>query len=452
MIDELERQQHINAMLDQLERGNVSQRRAAAQWLGEAAAGEAVDELIKAYHDDEDRGVRQAAAYALGMFRAVDKALKEGREEEVVALLHEVEDEGRLGHRAPTGKWMRRILGLTLALVLLGVLNLFVNNLRAALFPDLARDRAVVAREIQTQFIPIRNDVNTLQSQFVNVVVNGGDLDCTAFFNDPPPVAALPNLDSLVHDDLAALVERMNEVHSALLTTKTAYNDACFGASPLTREGAGEVYRGFVPTITRVGELDAALVAVIEDTPAIAPTALTPIPAATNAPPTPEPATAAPTLESTSAPATSAPIVMPTQPPVAGESGANPARHLPGLYAIVDTVTSTRGAASLLLRYWQDVQSTGSTDGCAVATPGIPENYSVLPEVDLQVSQELARAVTLINNGLSALREGWRTFQASCQTGNMVAGVENGLAFAQAADAAFQAAVPLLDRVRAQSG
>ena len=72
MIDAEERQQLINAMLDKLEHGNAAERRAAAYWLGEAAAGDAVDELIKTYHDDDNKSVRAAAAYALGMFRAVD--------------------------------------------------------------------------------------------------------------------------------------------------------------------------------------------------------------------------------------------------------------------------------------------------------------------------------------------------------------------------------------------
>ncbi len=453
MIDEQERQQMIDAMLDQLENGSVADRRAAAYYLGEAAAGEAVDGLIKAYHEDTNRSVRRAAAYSLGMFRAVEKALKAGREPEVVELLRHVEEEGQLGTRAPVGRWIRIILGLLVALVALAALNLVSNNIKVALFPSLARDRVTVAREVQSQFTPIRNDVNTLQSQFVGVVVNGGDLDCTAYFNDPPPINALPSLDSLVHTDLAALINRMNGVRDSLVTTRTIFNEACFGAAPLTREAAGAVYRDFVPTITTIGELDAALISMIENAPTPTPIPPTPRPATeTPIPPTGEPATAAPQVQPTlDAPLPEGNPIVPTVPNFSGESDANPSRHLPALYAIVDTVTSTRGASSLLLRYWQDVQTSGDTDGCSASRPGIPETYTVLPEIDLQTSPEFSRAVTLINNGLNALRDGWREFQSACSAGNMLGSVQSGIAFAQAADSAFEAAVPLLDRVRANS-
>ncbi len=445
MIDAEERQQTINAMLDKLETGNAAERRAAAYFLGEAAAGDAVDELIKTYHDDENKGVRTAAAYALGMFRAVDKALKAGREEEVVERLRQVEEEGKLGQRAPTGRWVRRIFGLLLCLLMLGGLYVVRDNIRVLFFPSLAHDRVALARDLQQQFTPIKNDVTTLQNQFVNVVINGGELDCTAYFNEPPPVTPLPNVDSLVYADLATLVTSMNTVHSELLRTKAIFSEACFGSTPLTRESAGEVYRDFVPTITTIADLETALGVVLQNAPT-----------ATPLPPTAAPATAtsvAPTAEPTSEAPTAAPVAATNAPPqidLTAAAGAYPGRHVTSLYQIVETVTGLNGSSSLLLRYWSDVKQSGTTGGCTAPQPALPDNYAVLPEIDLQVSVQLRQAVTLINNGLGALRSGWHDFETACTAGTLVTSADSGYNWALNTQTSFQSARPLLDIVHAQ--
>lgn len=441
----------IAAMIEQLETGNARQRRAAAYFLGEAAAGDAIEALVKAYHEDENKGVRQAAAYALGMFRAFEKGMKSGREEEVLELLNQVEQEGKYGHRAPVGKWLRRILALALTLAILGVLNVFRDNLKVALFPGLARDKVTIARELRQQFTPIKNDITTLQNQFANVVVTGGELDCTAFFNEPPPIPALPHLDSLTHGDLAALIERINAVQQRLVDAKAVFNAACFGGTPLTRETASGVYGDFVPSIQETGSIDAALVAILDNAPTPTPIPPTPVPA-TETPIPPTPTLTPETPPTTEAQPGEAPAPIPTTEGASASSQANPARHLPALYAIVDRVTSTRGASSLLLRYWEDVQDSGRTDGCSAARPEIPDNYTVLPEIDLQVSIQLSQAVTLINNGLAALRNGWNDFQSACSRGDMVTAYQQYAPLAQVTHDSFDSAVRLLDIVRANAG
>jgi hypothetical protein len=442
-----QRQALIDAMTDQLEHGRAAQRRAAAYFLGEAAAADSIDALVKAYHEDPNKSVRQAAGYALGMFRAFEKGIKSEREDEVYETVRQVEEEGRYGHRAPVGKWLRLILALLLTLIILGALNLFRDRFKVALFPGLARDRVTIARDINRQFTAIKNDVNTLQSQFINVVINGGELDCTAYFNESPPVPALPTMDSLVHADLVALVERANVVQQSLASTKAVFNAACFGTEPLTRERASEVYGAFVPSIQEAGSIDQTLTAVIQNAPTPTPIPPTPVPVTE----TPIPPTEAPTLEASPALDAQPESVIPTTEGDAS-SPANPARHLPALFQIVDTVTSTRGASSLLLRYWEDVQQSGSTDGCSAARPTIPDNYVVLPEVDLRASVQLSQAVTLINNGLAALRDGWRDFQTHCDRGDMLSGLEQGYNLARATATSFDSAVRLLDAVRAAPG
>jgi len=448
MIEEQDPQPMIEAMLDQLEHGSVAERRAAAYYLGESASEESIEPLITAYHDDKNRSVRQAAAYALGMYRAVDLALTKGENDRVVGLLEQVA-RGELGRRAPIGRWFRRILGLLLALVVLGGLNLYRDNIRVLLFPNLARDKVTIAREIDRWFTTVQNDVTALQNQFYSAISSGGQVDCTTFFNEPAPFPPLPGVDALTYPEFVSLIDRMNGVRSQYSTAKARFNAVCVDGNPLTSETAALALQEFVPTVPLALELKNELQTIIEN----APTATAAPPTETSVPveptaapavvPTAEPPTVEPPTPGSSALGNSAP----TAPNFAGESDANPARHLPALYAIIDNVTTARGASSLLLRYWQEVQSSGTTSGCEATRPSIPQNYIVLPEIDVAVSEELHQAVNLINIGLNALRDGWREFQTACDAGNMQGRVATGLPFAEAADAAFENAVPLLDRV-----
>ena len=444
MADDLvdERQLLIDEMLDKLEHGKAGERRDAALYLGEAAAGEAVDALVRAYHEDDDKRVRKAAAYALGMFRAVERGLKDGREKQVVAQLNRGEEEGKLGGRAPIGRWIRINLGLLIALAAVVALFQFQDVLRDRLIPPDPRPRAEVAREFETWYALVKNDVRALQAEFVRVVVNGGEFDCTAFFNEPEGYA-LPKDDARAYPDLARFVGEAEAVRAGLMTAKARYNDACYGGSPLTREGAGEAYAAFVPSITALDALDAEITGVTAPPTVTVPEAIPPTATAelTAAPPT----ATVPAVAATSEPESTSPDEPPATPT---ESPVNVMRHLPALYSIVDTVTGARGASSLLTRYWEDVEVSGRTEGCSITTPpDIPANY-LLDEADRVASAELAMAADLINSGLEALRNGWTTFRFACNSRDMGSSFEQGITIARTAADAFQAATPLLDSLR----
>ena len=158
---------------------------------------------------------------------------------------------------------------------------------------------------------------------------------------------------------------------------------------------------------------------------AVQPTA-TPLVAATAVPPTAAPPTipaVQPTIES----ATSVPGVQlqPTIPPDILAQG-KPKSHLPALFNIIDTVTDTRGASTLLIQYWEDVQATGSTTGCSALPPSMPDNNVFIPEIDFQASPDLREAVQLINSGLAALHTGWTNFQFDCNSHALADHVASG--------------------------
>src|SRR5262245_9847336 len=47
----------------------------AAYWLGEAGDPSAIPELVLVYNKDKTSGMKEAATYALGMFKALQEAL-----------------------------------------------------------------------------------------------------------------------------------------------------------------------------------------------------------------------------------------------------------------------------------------------------------------------------------------------------------------------------------------
>jgi hypothetical protein len=115
-------------------------------------------------------------------------------------------------------------------------------------------------------------------------------------------------------------------------------------------------------------------------------------------------------------------------------------QELTMLFNIVDDVTSTRGSSTLLVQYWEDVQKSGSTQGCSTTTiPTIPNSVFV-PDADLQASPNLRDAVQLINNGLSALRTDWTNFQFACNSDGLAAKLQTELANARVAADSFAAA------------
>ena len=133
-------------------------------------------------------------------------------------------------------------------------------------------------------------------------------------------------------------------------------------------------------------------------------------------------------------------VTLPPTAAISDQVKADIKAQLPALYNIVDDVTSTRGSSTLLVQYWEDVQASGSTQGCSTTTiPTIPNSVFV-PEADLQASPNLRDAVQLINNGLSALRTDWTNFQFACNSNGLAAKLQTELANARVAADSFTAA------------
>lgn len=108
---------------------DAATRRKAAAWLGEAGDPQAITRLKQVYEDDEDAGVRAAAAYSLSMFRALEEALAdEKRQHKAMRLVKDIVHKNRLGRRTriPGGCLRRLAVGLVTSLVILLAFNFIV--------------------------------------------------------------------------------------------------------------------------------------------------------------------------------------------------------------------------------------------------------------------------------------------------------------------------------------
>lgn len=430
------RQREIDDMLDQLDSDDPAERRAAAYWLGEAAAADAVPRLVDLYENDEKASVRRAAGYSLGMFRAVEDAIKHGKEKRVIRLLEQVEQKGKMGRRANKGGWIRLILGLLIALTALALAFQFlpvdvvrtvqVSLARAGLFKiDPATERDPLLSSLRQHYASVRDDVVTLQAEFQSVL-GGGALDCSAYFNNAPPFQLL-GADASAYPDIADIVSRLNNAHGSLTTAYARYDAACLQVQSLPVEEVGTTYAALVNAVQALPEIEAAISAAERGEPA----------------PQPE----APTTPPTTAPATAVPVSATAAPPTTDISIANPRSHLTALYSLIENMRSQRGGLTLLEQYWGDVQRTGRTTACGTAPPTIPDNYA-LPPADAQASPELAQAVQSINDALDLTRTGWTDFAFACNSGELNQQAQQEFLEALQAKAAFQAAEQLLNRVR----
>ncbi len=441
----------IQANIELLSSKSAADRRQAAYFLGEAAAADAVPDLIELYQKDKDASVRAAAAYSLGMFKAIDRALADGGEQQVTQLLHQIEDDGELGSRAHTGRSIKIFVGLLLSLaVILVVYFGFQAKIKARLFGS-THTRAAVVTDLRHSFDMVNNDTRTLQGELINVISNQ-PLGCVAFFNNAPSYHADP-VDAEVFPDLAALGSRLSDIQTSLAEAKARYDAACNNGAAFGVTEARDTFTMLTPALQNLVPLQADLAQAEASVPANGTNGgAVPVTAPTNVPAAPTNAPAAADTPSAPTPVGSLQPgveLQPTTPPVVG-SNVDPKTQLAALYNLVDDVTAPRGASTLLLQYWTDVKNSGSTTGCDIGSfPPVP-NTIFIPEEYLQGSTNLRNAVQLINNGLAALRDGWKNFQTSCSQRSLTTDAPAGLANASVVANSFEAAKTLLDRV--QSG
>ncbi len=440
----------IERMIEQLGSKSAAKRREAAYFLGEVASDQSVPVLVEVYEKDKDASVRAAAAYSLGMYKAIERALDEGEQDHVTDLLRRIEEDGKLGRRASTGRTIKVILALIVSLVLMAGVYAFSADIKGLVFGS-TKTRAEIISDVRSEFMLVRNDTRTLQGELLNVISNR-PLSCIAYFNNPPRYVLDP-VDARSYRDLAAINDELLSIYDSFSAAKVRYDDACNNGTEFGAAQAQESFQMLLPALQALDPLDLELTQVEAGS---LPTATT-VPAVPATGATAAPVDAPPTSSGEVAPvvAVTAEAMTTAEPVTLAPVATLPSeikQHLPTLYNIVDDVLGPRGASSLLVQYWEDVQATGSTGGCQITNPPtIPNNNAFIPEADFILAPDLERANQLVNSGLASLRDGWTRFQFACNARSLTDEVAVRLPEARVAQSAFEAARVLLDQVQAAS-
>lgn len=420
----------------------------AAQWLGESGEPRAITTLLRAYQKDKDKAVRSAAKAALGQFKALQIAMESDDEEDqrmVNDLLEAVIFKGKRGKRLgirPRALWVLQGVMLVIGLGLLG-LGLTMQGANAAAGGS---DTPVVAEngsaDGDTQSVaPTTDPTNlttiyaalsqhheslsadaTLLSTQVREITQGFGQDCELeSFMQTQPFSLPAGFDSAANPDIAAAVEQVNAIQADFSRIANDLRQSCNSQMPLSSDQALAHLDSIIAdqrTLVTLPELWADV-----DLSSVP----TPTPVATATPVPTETPTPIPTVD---------PNVLRQQ--------------ITAIDFIIDEMnTPIRGKNSLVLQYWQDVQTAGSTLACNDAPPTIPADFVLPNTAELQnAPPQLASAVQQVNLGLQLSRQSWQLFSSSCSGDSLPANASTGISAAQAAQTSFQQARNSLDQIR----
>lgn len=450
----------------QLTSDDPKKRRDAARWLGEALEDPAIPRLVDLYQNDPDSRVRNAAKFALGQFKAFEHALDQD-EAFAEEIIQDVVIHGKFGQPARTAGLRGTLIALILSLAVMvglylalpaGALRETIDSIDLSALssigapgspapteiaalpttasatgftarPDLSDPlRTAILADLRGAFIRLRDDVNNMARQFQRVL--GGDpLDCAAFFNNIQPFEVSESNASR-YPDIANFVSRMSSALNTYDTTFARYDAACFGTEPLTVEQVGPVFAAFRPAVDSVAQLGLDLEA-MEGLTLPTPTTASLIGGQVSGEPQ--------GLATLPAPTTAPDEPTPTPTPDAS-------RTIATAFNIIDTMTSTRGPATLLVTYWRDVERGGQTAGCDLPEPTIPDDVGL--DAALADNLVLVQAVDLTNQALEATRLGWQAFRIACNSNRLSSDVGPQLQTARETVQLFETAGSILAQVR----
>jgi hypothetical protein len=378
-----QRERDMEIHLRNLESTDPKERRAAAYYLGEAANADALPMLIDLYETDEDKGVRQAAKYALGQFKAVDRALARGKQADVEVLLKKVE-KGQLGKRAPKGALVQLAVILLVLLALLVAANFFSPQIRESLETvqqNIAvnnapsQPRTTLIANARAMLADLQADATALADQYRQVIGGATQMSCDAAQREPERLL-FPAVDATANPDLNLMYFRLNEIRTSLDAVRNTYTTTCAAGGTLTAAEAGVQLQQIIPNQAALEERATELATFRDDA------AATPTPGLG----TPDPIT-----------------------------GANPAQSANDLLGIFNLLGGPTGATRQLVEYWTEASERGESSGCGLGTPRFPEAY-VLRAPDIEASPRLAQAAESINAAIVLARNSWSSLQAWCSS------------------------------------
>lgn len=432
-------------------RASVAVRVEAAKWLGTSGEPRTITTLLRAYKTDKDKKVQNAAKAALGQFRALQVAMESDDEEdqkEVNELLEGVIFRGERGKSLgiPIGTmWGIQGALLVLFFILIGAALVLGGQPSTAdgddpvLPTEIAQDvppqtgetateevapvadRTSVLLALSQQHASLQSDAGVLSEQ-VRAITQGFGQDCSMeTFIQAQPYDIPPEFDTTGNEDVVSASEQLNAIQTDFFAIDADLQQSCNTQISLSTDQA----LSHLEKITQAGPILAELPGLWAGVDFSTVPTEVPIPTDTPAP-------------------TETPTPIPT---------TDPSALLPEIQAmdfiIEEMNASIRGTNSLILQYWTDVQTAGTTAACNDMPPTIPANYTVPQTADLAFAPpQLATAAQQVNLGLELSRQSWALFTQSCQDGSLSSNVSTGLTAAQTAKSAFESATNSLDQLR----
>ena len=408
-----------------------NERLEAIRWLGESGNPEAISALVKVYKKDKTPGMKEAAAYALGQFKAHKRdeddpemaAIADQRVNDII--LYE-----KFGKTASaTGLIILEILLVILAIVLFsvgGVFSVQNANIRATAIIQMTTDAPTwtpdtedaLQNDLETYFADLTADANFYQQQLA-AASRGESTNCNLGL-----LANAPNynLSTAWADDdrYIPVATELNDIRSQMSDVRTAYADSCNSGIVLSREQALDL-GGIIITVQRAlsstrETLNSSGIEVTEQVFATS----TPVPTDT-----PDPAI-----------------------PTATEDLTAVNDIIIDMERIINDMTF-RGPTTAIVFNWQQVVDNGQLyiSGCNQPEPIIPPDY-VLPADLAGTSPQLDSALNNLNIGLQSTRLAVTAFYESCASGEVPADAGGRLAQAQLAGTAFASATNDLNAIQ----
>lgn len=448
-LDEFEAEVDRKIKILMSRKNDVNERRDAAIWLGESGAPKAITTLTTIYEKDKkNKKVQDAAAYALGQFKALDEAIIREDDETVIEALGKEENEGivqlleDIALRDERGRRLRiptRVMVLFQALLVVSLVGLIALNVTLSGAGVTQGDRLAMrgqgtlaertVNEIGLRTDELEDDTQTLQQQ-LNNVRDGAALQCGAAFKNPADFPLDPQVGTQFAS-VQSVSDRYNDLRLDFISAKQSFDTACSASETVSAEATSV-------SLTSLSSILSAIPALKSEIEAVRQAVNSAVTATANAQATGDAA------QSTSNAPTAVPTEGPTITSTPGLASSEITRHAAAMISLVDAATGQRGFNTLLAQYWADIRDNGSTIGCNTAAPTIPENY-VLTEEEKRLAPDLANALVQLDTGLALVRQGWTLFTNACTAGTLAQNYQLGLEVSNNANAIFDEALLILD-------
>jgi hypothetical protein len=410
---------------------SADKRIEAIRWLGESGEPTAIKTLVTLHEKDETPGVKEACAYALGQFKALEFAMEEPETAEYAqGLLQDIIFEGRFARKASPPPRTMVMVNVVLAVLFVLILGASLVLSPSESDPDEEMPTQIAAANIPTSspdsapaellalYQDLDADSRTLQTQFLSITRDEAP-DCSVTFNAPEAYV----LPDGVSDDVQSAAITLETARAELAPIREAYTASCSAAVSIPAEQALS-YSDSVVAIQRN----------LSSVPALLPANVT------------LPDNQAEATQEIIATATPEASPTPDFTPTATIDASAIDGHIGALQFDVEAMNSLRGHNTILLQYWTDVTVSGSTGGCLnLPAPILPEDYT-LPAEDLAIAPpELIQAVDGFNLGMGLSRQSWQSFATACAEGTLEEVVAVQLLTAQTAQDAFDSAATQLN-------